>query len=300
MKEIIELIGITLGRRKTRHSKITFVNTVSQELMDKGIQVQLQQKSSLGYKITNLLIGDMNSRNILVAGYDTASAMMIPNYKYRPMNMKQNLFQEKMNILLHAALLIPAICMVFVMKNFICFSVLLKTISVLLLLVSAAMAVYGVLMPTARFNYSRNSIALSIAYACAQKNMRGCGCVFLDYAAETYIGMQQMLKYFDSDADNKTFYVLDALASGEEVFVCSTSDLAGKAKEAAKLLNARYTVLPSLENTPLSMYKHCIYVVSGTMENGQITVYGSRTKQDYKVEAERAEAIAERLAEIIS
>jgi len=292
MKDTIALIGITLGKRKTRNAKILFINTISKELMNAHIKVQLHEKKQLGSKSTNVMIGVDDHQKILVAGYDTGSKMLIPRYKYYPLNMQKNFASETINMVLYFILILSLFLLYFVYRAYDQVDLIAKISLLVFGCLILFIGVVGILMPTSPFNFNRNSVATAILYQLALDQHCDCSYVLSDYTATTYIGYKQLAAYYGNDGKNKTFIILDALSNGEQLYVCAKENQKSEAEKLSKSIGASvYLVTKDIENTPLSLFENCLYVTSGFEYDGQIIVANSRNKKDYKINIDMVERI---------
>lgn len=292
MKDTIALIGITLGKRKTRNAKILFINTISKELMNSHIKVQLHETKQIGSKSTNVMIGDCDRKKILVAGYDTGSKMLIPRYKYYPLNMQKNFASETINMVLYFILILSLLLLYFVYRVYGQVDLIAKISLLIFGCLILFMGIVGIVMPTSPFNFNRNSVAAAILYKLALDKQSDCGYVLTDYTATTYIGYKQLAAYYGNDGKNKTFIILDALSNGEQLYVCTTANLKSEAEKLSKLIGASvYLITKNVENTPLSLFEKCLYITSGFEYDDQLIVANSRNKKDYKINIDMVERI---------
>ncbi|MCH4206978.1 MAG: hypothetical protein LKF79_01695 [Solobacterium sp.] len=299
MKETIQLIGITLGRRKSRYSKVQFINTISQSFLDAGLKPELNQKSKLGAKITNLFVGDMDADTIVIAGYDTPSRILQRGYKYYPLDQKKNLKAENSNIFLHLLFIVPAVIDLFFLRNFANLSGTGKTGMIILTIILFPLALYGIFMPTARFNYNRNSISVAVLYSLVLQNICKVGYVFADYTASTYVGYNQIRDFYGTDERNKTFIILDALANSKDIYVVGSKQTSKEARKLAGMISAKVKILDQVDHTPLQLFTKTIYITGGEDVTDELQVSNCRSNQDYHVDVERCENIRNGISEYL-
>ncbi len=296
MKELFETFGITLGRRLSYRQKVMFINEFSQPLLDKGIKVELQQKTYFGKKVTNVQIGDLDKADtIVVAAYDTGSRMFVPGYRYYPMNGSQNYTREVINTviqLLCAAVL--AVLVFFITRNFLDLPWWRKILAVLadaILVFLIYNVVNGI---PASFNYNRNSASDIIIYKLANENLKNRKTAFVltDDSISSYRGYQQLNSWLGESAAKKNIVILDCLAYGEKVYCFSkTHNRIFDRIENMKDSDIEMKIVSDISNTPLSVFPNAVLLASGSMINDELIAENVRTNKDYKVDLPRLEKL---------
>ena len=296
MKELFETFGITLGRRHSYRQKVMFINEFSQPLLDRGIKVELQQKSYLGRKVTNVQIGDLdNAETIIVAAYDTGSRMFIPGYRYYPVNASQNYTREVINTVIQLLIAAVMIGIIFLItRNFSSMNLFRKIVAVLADVILGFLIYSVVNGIPASFNYNRNSASDIVIYRLASENLKNkkVAYVLTDDSISSYRGYQQLNSWLGESAKKKSFIILDCLASGEQVYCFSKNQ--NKVynridKEKGNVIKMK--VMEDVSNTPMSILPNSVVIASGAMVNDEFVAENVRTNKDYKVDLERLEKI---------
>lgn len=291
-KTIIETIGITLGKRKSRKQKILFINTISQELLDNGVKVQLHEIKKAGSKSTNVLIGSLEQRRIIVAGYDTGSRVLWPFYQYRPFDMHYNFLCETGNMFLYFVLAASFLLLYPLYRYWLIADLLWKAGLIVLAIFVLIGGSIGLVMPSASFNFKRNSIGVAIADQLALNQQVRAGIVLTDYSIGTYIGYRQLADYYGSQAADKTFIIIDAISKGDELFVGCVRAQYDEAQHLAELIGAKcWLIEKDIANTPLCFFPKALLITSGKVRNGRLIVTNCRNRQDFRVDLYQVERI---------
>ena len=105
MKDKMMLYGVTLARRFNNKQKEIFLNEVITNCNKLNKKTSFMTMHNKVNHVCNLVINDLKSaKTIVCASYDTASKVILPNYKYYPFNPKLNVKQESYNLFLEVVL----------------------------------------------------------------------------------------------------------------------------------------------------------------------------------------------------
>jgi len=294
IKENLVLIGQTLGRRKTGKEKLLFINTISEPLLKQGIRVQLHQNPNRSIRSNNLLVGDMDRCDLLIAApYNTGRRMLVPGARYYPLDCRRNKANEQKNLLLYALLTIAAAAVIFYASPLVRMPLPWPALAAVIDVLMIAVIWYAIQAPSPSCSMNRASAACAVLYELCGTPCRKTGFVFADQAIESNLGYIQLSSWFHEEIQRKTVILLDAISDAESLAVCSRPDSA-LAAELAASLHCRHVILQEqqYENTPLASFPDGILITGGTMENGTPAVANSRNSNDYHINVSQVEQIA--------
>lgn len=289
LKETLILVGQTLNKRQTNREKLLFINTIAAPLLAQGISVEVHRNPNKKVKSNNLQIGNLNNSDIIfVSGYDTASRMLKPHTQYYPLNADINRKNEKINLLIYAALTIIAIVGMFFASTMILASdFYLKIIGTIIDAAMIFLLIYSLKMASSNFNMNRNSAACAVMFELAKHKNNKCAFVYTDQSIQSYLGYLQLADWYQSIND-KHFIILDSLSSGTEFCVAAAKDDTFS-KQLAKNLDAHFIALNKTEltNSPLNCYPKATLLFCGELIDGKWTVKDSRNSGDYHIDVDR-------------
>ncbi|MCH4206991.1 MAG: hypothetical protein LKF79_01630 [Solobacterium sp.] len=301
MKEALVLFGQSLGKRQTDKEKIRFINTVAKPLLADNIKVQIHRNPIKRVKSNNLMIGDLeNAQYIFLTPYDTGKRMLVPHTVYRPLDDHYNQTKEKNNLLIYSGLGILGVAGLFLTYSLFNMSFELRIIALLLDIMFILLIAFSIMSPSAPANMNRNSAACAITAVLAKTHRNNAAFIFTDQSIESHLGIIQVRNWYQSDADKKTFVILDSLSDGEQLFVvCRKKDTF--AARLANEINADIITLSEsqIDNSVLSQFKHCMMIVSGSQIDGHLSVSHSRTNEDYHINTKQVEELEEHLNQFV-
>jgi len=288
LKETLVLVGQTLNKRQTNREKLLFINTIAAPLLAQGISVEVHRNPNKKVKSNNLQIGNLNNSDIIfVSGYDTASMMLKPHTQYYPLNADINRKNEKINLLIYAALTIIAIVGMFFASKMILASVFsLKIIGTLIDACMIFLLIFSLKMASSNVNMNRNSAACAVMFELAKHKSDNCAFVYTDQSIQSYLGYLQLADWYQTTND-KHFIILDSLSAGTELCLAPAKD-DDFSKRLAKNLNARFIALNKNEviNSPLSCYPKATLLFCGEFVDDKWTVKDSRNSGDYHIDVD--------------
>jgi len=293
LKETLVLVGQTLNKRQTNREKLLFINTIAAPLLAEGIKAEVHRNPNKKVKSNNLQIGNLNnSDTIFVSGYDTASRMLKPHTQYYPLNADINRKNEKINLLIYAAVTIIAIIsMFFASKMILAADFYLKLLGTIIDAGMIFLLIFSLKMASSGVNMNRNSAACALMFELAKHKADNCSYVYTDQSIQSYLGYLQLANWLKSIND-KRFIILDSLSSGSNLCVAAAEN-DEFSKRLAKNLTANFIALNKVElaNSPLSCYPKATLIFCGEMIDDQWTVKDSRNSSDYHIDVNRLEKL---------
>ncbi|GFP76437.1 hypothetical protein bsdtw1_02540 [Clostridium fungisolvens] len=292
------LFGVTLSKRYTFKQKKIFLSETHQYFQNLDYEISYQNNKSKLKSVTNMVIGELDKANVVVVcAYDTPSSVLLPNYLYYPFNIKKNLAQENINLVLQFVLM--GLCfsaIYFLVSPFNTFSSIGKIIVSLLCGILGFIA-YKLMQGSANkvnFNRSSASVALIGKLAEELKGNNDIAFVLLDQNINSYEGLKLLKKELKNS--RKLILYLDCLAYGTYL-VCAHNE---KMKETAdqliyhlkplNIINKTYKP-ERYEETMLKFSTNMLVLTNGEIINEQLAVKNTRSRKDYQLDIKRLESI---------
>lgn len=291
MKETFVLFSSTFaGIRYQNKMRLRFLQYLRRDLEAQGYKCLLWEEKKNGIKLYNLVVGNiLKAKKIIVAGYDTPSKTLVPNFLYYPLDNDKNRKFEKKEILIKLMISLFLISLgAILIYKIPSFSFFLKVLGIFILVVLLYFSFYLIKGFGNFYNFNKNSGALAISYELIkQMNPKdeNVAVIFLDQVATSYLGYFYLKKILEEKKTPTEIIILDCVAAGETTFFVSE---ASYRKEVENLNNFfppknKLVVLLNKEEirkTPLSLFKNAIYITSGEMEGKDIVVRNTRSKKD--------------------
>lgn len=297
MKELLAFFGVTLRIRNTKRQKHLFYKAVSEIAADIKYKVSLQSVVSRFMGVNNIVIGDLKkAKTIVVTAYDTPNKIYLHNYKYYPFNTLKNIKEEKKNLLVQFLISLVFIVLVtMILWNFTSYNIFFKISSIVISIILLLNAYFIIKGKPNKVNLNRNSASVAILIAIMKELKRTdeVAFVFLDSCVNSFEGFKVLKNNASEDSE---VIVLDCIGYGEKLVVAHRENIKIKNYLFKELdfINKKYTE-EEANNNVLNFFKKCIYVTSGTIENKQLVVKNTRSKNDFNVDINRLEKIKENL-----
>ncbi|MGN1343225.1 MAG: hypothetical protein ACI4U3_01505 [Traorella sp.] len=295
MKEKMLLVGVNMARRYKTKEKELFLQETIKLCQEKGLKTSFQTKKSSVMKICNLVVGDVQKADLILAcSYDTPSVAIFPKLKYFPFNPSYNVKEELKNTILQCICgSLFFLVIFFLIRGFMSSSLIVKILRVIFILI-CAFGCYRSFKPAGnRVNFARNSASVAVLFKLIEnvKNPK-IAYVFLDQNCSSYEGAKLMR---DELSQNKHVLFLDNLASGDKTV------LAYRKKEDIQKFDNVDWMKKEYDETSnlLSYFDHAIMLSCGKIKDKKFYVEKTRTKYDYEVDMERLTQIYEKLYEIV-
>jgi hypothetical protein len=301
MKDTLVLIGQSLAKRQSSKEKVRFINTIAKPLLDSGIPVQLHRNPNKRIQSNNILIGDMEHCSLVfLCPYDTGRRMLLPHIAYRPLDSRTNEINEKKNLLAYAILGAAGIVGIFLASSLMHSSFSNRLIGLIIDAGCAVLLYFALATPSASVSMNRNSSSCALAAELSKTPYRHTSFIFTDQCIESNLGYRQVRDWYQKDADQRTFVLLDSLSSGKNLYIVSRHKNSF-IENFQKQTDATYVELTDAqaENTALGFFRNSILITSGILKDGQIEVTPSRTNEDYHIDVSRLEHLQAVLAELI-
>lgn len=291
MKDKMMLYGVTLARRFNNKQKEIFLNEVitnCNKLNKKTSFMTLHNKVN---HVCNLVINDLKSaKTIVCASYDTASKVILPNYKYYPFNPKLNVKQESYNLFLEVVIsaLLLVLAYMIVIKT-INMTLWIKILGIVCCVIIVLYCFFALFKGRANvFNFNRNSAAIAlIMHLVEHVDNDKVAYVLLDKSCNSYEGLK-LLK--ENVSDHQTIILLDCIADGEKTVVAHNNvDVSALLKEG--YIDKKFD---DTDNT-LGYFNKCIMICKGSIADHRFIVKNTRSKKDYRVDVDALNVLYEDL-----
>ena len=289
----LERLVTVCGKRCTQRQKGRFLSFVSGALERSGCTVTLDRGTgAMGRSCTNLYIGDVRrAKRVVCAPYDTASRLLLPGYRYFPLDRRGNLraelvwtgLQDLLALLvlgLAGALLLP----------------LLRgegpwRAGAMLLLAAVALVCFRLFggVPN-RYNFTRNSAGAAVLLSLAEEHRGDAEVAFalLDRATASFEGYGRLREYLGGDG--KDVLVLDCVGAGQALFLARSGDGGLPAGVRGVDLDEAQRA-----ETPLAFFPRGTILCGGEPEGERPVVRHTRSAGDSRIdfqELERARSVA--------
>ncbi len=292
MREQMLYLGGTYGKRLVEKRKARFLNFISKKISNLGYQVQLDSlNKSQKYKCNNLLIGDVKRADVIVTvPYDTASKVLIPGYRYYPLNRKKNMTVETVNTILQSLLAVTMLLFYYTLifrKSINGFSTksVLAFIGMALVVYMAFKLATGI---TNKYNFNRNTASIVVLMSLIQSldKRKRLAFVMTDRTSNSYDGYRQLAGYLGVKASEKEVIMLDCIGANDHLFFACRKTGIKRQKERVKRYSGDLHIqLKELsqelaDETPLFFFPRGAYLFGGKEEKGDIVVTNTRSKKD--------------------
>lgn len=300
MRDKIEEVGIHFSRRRSNRDKYRFMNRLVSCLKEAGCRMDMMEAGDKHSQSHHLVTGDLNkSRRIFLAAYDTGSKMLVPGYRYMPLDSKRNFRGEMKNIAAYSLLtLIIAVLAVYLTRTFWGGTMAVRALIVAADIIAVLLVFRWMKKPDNKVNMNRNSGAVAVLYSCAEKAKNGCF-LFVDNGVVSNQGFYEISERLKG----QEAVVLDSVAGDGELFLACREQNKKKAEEMAKAFPCRIRIWPLTEeeykNTPLEGFQNGYLLTAGEERNGKIYVRHARTSADMDLNIERMEQIRDGILKLV-
>ena len=292
LKETFILFSSTVaGIRYRNRIKVKFLQYLRNDLEKQGYECLLWEEKKNGVRLFNLAVGNLfKAKKIIVAGYDTPSQILIPNFLYYPLNNERNTKSGKKDIFVRSIITLILISIgAILLSKFSSFGNNLKVLSVLFLVI----LLYFSFSLTKGFanihNFNKNTGAVAVLYELVcQLDLKdeNVAIVFLDHVASSDLGYLHLHEILQERKISAEMIILDCIAVGKTTFFVSrekSKKLAEKFSNYYKHRDKAILFLNSeeIKKTPLSIFPNSIFVTCGERDTGgHIFVKNTRGKHD--------------------
>lgn len=299
LKDKMMVIGIGLPRRFNKREKAVFAEEVLKRFKALGYTVSLDQIKDKTATVSNLVIGDMkNAKIVFVAGYDTPSQMLLPNYRYTPFNIKKCMRLEKLNLFLQFLIVaLAAAGLLIILKDFARAQLIMKIIRLICVLILGWIIVHYSHAAGNKFNLNRNSAAIVLCLALAEElKKERVAFILADQCVASFRGLAAIKEKYEGLEQKKRFIVLDCLGHGSTLVAAHGERMNEEAKRLCALApelniyDRSYSEEKCLQNG-LAVLNRQIKLVVGDIENHEFVVKKTRSRQDIYVDYERLDKI---------
>ncbi len=300
MRDKIEEVGIHFSKRRSNRDKYRFMNRLVSCLKEAGCRMDMMEAGDKHSQSHHLVTGDLNkSRRVFLAAYDTGSKMLVPGYRYTPLDSRRNFREEMKNIAAYSLLtLIIAVLAVYLTRMFWGGSMAVRALIVMIDIIAVLLVFRWMKKPDNKVNMNRNSGAVAVLYSSAEKSKDGCF-LFVDNGVVSNQGFYEVSERLKS----QDAVVLDSVAGDGDLFLACKEQNKKKAEEITKAFACRIRVWPLSEeeykNTPLEGFQNGYILTAGEEKNGKIYVRHARTSADMDLNVKRMEQIRDGILKLV-
>lgn len=299
MKDDMMRYGIGLPRRYKAREKSVFAEEILKQFKEMGYRFSLEQTKEKNATVSNLVVGDIkNAKTVFVAAYDTPSLMLLPNYRYKPFDIKYNMKQDNLNLLVHFVVVAAAGFLAFVLlSRWPHAAVGMKVVYGILGLILAG-TIFRFSQPIAnKMNLNRNTSSLVLMLALAKElKDEKVAFVLSDHAVSSYRGLKALRTSLAALEKNKRFIVLDCLGHGQTLVAAHGPTMNQEIEKLQafaadlELYDKQYSQ-EKCEQNGLALFTKQLNLVCGDIEEREFFVKNTRSKHDIYVDFERLEKI---------
>lgn len=303
MKDIFALFCVRFAKRNSDVRKRGFLKWFVEFCAKSGYTTKLDEMNQKKHRSRNLIVGDLKKCNtVVIAGYDTANKIVIPNYKYYPFNIKKDQNSEMISLgyqLFLSALLILAFF--FVVQGFNDATFWWKVLAVV---VGAILVITIFLLGKGmanKYNFNKNTASLAIATSLMQEygkeRDKSVAFIFADNTSSSFLGYMQIAENNKTELRGKKVIVMDCVMSDGEVFAGyveegqANADLIHEIHPDINMLKFKEVIPPFFTWLPTAIYLTSGTKVSTTMHESEVAVSKTRTRKDSAMDFNRLDAI---------
>lgn len=287
MKEMMMLAGVHIARRYKTKEKELFLQQVIELTDKKGLKHSFQTKHSKIMNVCNLVIGDLDHAQVIVAcAYDTPAKAVLPGFKYYPFNPSFNKKEETKN--LACQLLGLFLCFFLIFLYFRNFNEVQMWLKILIVAAAVITGYHGFrfLKPHGnKMNFSRNSVSVALILKLMQTvQSNKTAYVFLDQNCASYEGAKLLKEHCKN---HQLVILLDNLASGDKTVVAHKKKIDVNSFLKENWIDKQYDETDNM----LSLFERSLIISCGTIKNKKFFVENSGTRKDYGVDMNRLNQI---------
>jgi len=290
------LYGVTLSERRTKKQKYLFAVKIREEAERLGLPFEVVDYRMGRYNVENIMVGNPKASDfVLAVPYDTPTKSIV-NCDYYPFHQQLTIKDERRNLVVTAI-----IALAFVAIGYVGFAIAKgRVLFYISAAVSLLIAAYVLFVNGNKVNFNRHSASVAVAMKLLEDAKKKNVCViFCDKITKGYDGYRLLMMHIHSKAKIIT---LDCLAYGEKLVVAHGSQMSTEAQKLAKKLSALDKCYSNeqAKNNVLSVLPDCLFVTTGDIENGELIVRNTRSKNDVKLDMNRLEKIENAICEYIN
>lgn len=300
IREYLEIYAVHYGSRLKRNEKENFLKYVEKECKENNLNVTRQTNVSSLLSITNLIIGDINKADIVIAtAYDTPSKVFQKQYTYFPFSPSRNKKSEKTSLLIETLMIlfwafIIALSTYFLSNQ----NLITKIISILLIVFS----IYRIFKLTSSkspsSNFSMNNASVALLMKLALENKTNTAYVLLDQSVMSYEGIK---KFKETISKDKKVLFLMNLASGDKTICMYQNDSSISNYFAQKIPNViEKKVKDNANKGFLEFFPNGSILVTGDNVEEQLAFKNARTEKDIQIDIPRLQTIEQTIKELIN
>lgn len=296
MKEILDYLCYEVPVRRNGGTKLRFLVYLKDGFEKIGLRCKLWKPHKS--KMMNLVVGDPETADtVILTGYDTPRKILVPNYRYYPLNSVNNTKNERIGII------VQMLCVFLLVVGMVAASYALsltgvwyKIPGIILCCIIGFLAALSARGIPNKNNLNKNSAALAIVLKFLQlcdieKNKTAV--VLLDSTADSYQGYNAVKAALKDKLANKNIIILEALAEGKTNFMATNVEK-GRIKDTITQSNGFDVV--TVEKTEkadnlVNLFDRTYYFFCGERRGEDIVISNTRTRKDCFYSMENMEAI---------
>lgn len=303
LKDKMFLYGIQFGTRNTRRQKRLFIDQVCTVCKDKKVPVHVQQKTSSLLSVCNLIIGDPDKADtVIAASYDTPDLALFPQFCWYPFHMQKNRELNRMHMVIEACLFCLLMAAAIFLLAF--YRPANPAVHVLAVIIGILLALSGIKVSSGlpvHISYNMNSASVAVIMdlidGIAETGKHVCFVLYGE--GTTSVEGVKILK--EEIPGDKQIIFLSALAKGDYHFA-----IHAKGTAVPDILQKN---LPEYEDHCLSeqqaaqsilaLYPKGIILMSGDRDGRDLVVRNACTKKDMDVDMKLLQKTEDTLYELI-
>lgn len=296
LKDMMMLYGVTLSERRTKKQKYLFAKQLKEFAEEKDIPFQVVEHKMGRYTVENIMVGNPKAADtILAVPYDTPTRSIV-KCDYYPFHQQLTIKDEKRNLVVTSIISLAFVAIAYMGFAIAKGRILFYGSAVVSLLIAASV----LFLNGNKVNFNRHSASVATATKLLEDCKKNKVCViFCDKITKGYDGYRLLVEHIHSKAQ---IIALDCIAYGEKLVVAHGKEMSDEAKLLADKLNALDKCYSNeqMKNNVLSVLPNCLFVTSGEIENGELVVKNTRSKNDVKLDMNRLEMIEKEICDYIN
>ena len=306
MKEMLIQTGLVYGKRNTIRKRKNFIAVFSEQIRRLGYNVRLDEGYTNIHKYSAVYGDPKEADMVFLTGYDTTTAAIVPGHAYYPVNTRKSATTNLIDIYLRAGIGVLLLLGAYQLMKLPVFESV-TALRYIAIAVLSAMIFFLLRGVDCRYNFNRNTSAITLLYETAAelKGNRKFSFVFADDTARSPVGYKRCADILKDDVANKDIIILEAIGSGETLYLVHRDVQDGEAKKILSCFGDLPVIDVSLsddkaEGTILRYFPKTFVLTSGTMKNGEIECRETRSYSSIKCDIDRLEALKKAIVSLIS
>ncbi len=298
MKELLVRVASVLGKRNTRNRKERFLQFFFDKFQTMGFPVEVV--SDANGRSRHLVVGNPKKADIIfITGYDTSKSVLLPGYRYYPLDEKKNVRNDTIDMIIRIVLaLVFIVVYMLVVRKLVIPKLVMTTVHILAILF-VFLLLRGSASPS---NFNRNTVSIVALYYLSEKiRPNNYAFIYADNTVASYFGYRYL--YEKLALKGKKVVFLDCLLTDGALHLITpkkdeTIDkLDSSLKKTKHEANIEKDVF---NNSSFSCYDDPVLITGAQKEGEEYYVTGTRSGKDSSVnDVNKPEILVEELADFI-